>query len=90
MIDVQDPNFPGSSLDINQLFSTGVGWFLTVIAATAFFSLIYSGFQYITSAGDAAKVEKARKNILWAIIALVLAVLSFVFIRLVGGSVSEL
>ncbi len=85
MIDVTKDQFPGSKLSIDQLFSTGVNIFLMVIAAAAFFSIIYSGFLYISAGGDAAKVEKARKNILWAVIALILASLSYVFVRMAAG-----
>ena len=82
-VDAED--LPGSSLDINQLFGRAINLFLMAIAVAAFFSIIYSGFQYMSSAGDASKVEKARKNILWAVIALVLATLSFIFVRMAAN-----
>ncbi|MEX1051941.1 MAG: hypothetical protein WEC83_00965 [Patescibacteria group bacterium] len=83
MIDVKD--LPGSNLDPNGLLGAAVNWFLIIIAITAFFSIIYSGFQYITAGGDAAKSEKARKNILWAIIGIILASASLLLVRLVAG-----
>jgi len=73
----------GSSLTINDIISGGITLFLGVIAVGAFASLIYSGFMYITAGGDASKAEKARKNITWAIIGVILAVASYVLIQLV-------
>lgn len=76
-------NIGGSSLNVNDIISGGITLFLGVIAVGAFASLIYSGFLYITAGGDTAKAEKARKNITWAIIGIILAVSSYLLIQLV-------
>lgn len=73
----------GSDLTLNGIISGGITLFLGLIAVGAFASLIYSGFMYITAGGDASKTEKAKKNILWAIIGVILAVSSYVLIQLV-------
>jgi hypothetical protein len=73
----------GSSLTVNDVISGGITLFLGIIAVGAFASLIYSGFVYITAGGDVSKTEKARKNILWAIIGIILAVSSYVLVQLV-------
>lgn len=72
------------NLTLSGLLGVGISIFLTVIAITAFASLVYSGFLYITAGGDEAIVTKARKNILWALIAVVLALTSFLIIRAVA------
>ena len=79
--DIKPSDLPGSSLGLNDLLSTGINIFLTVIAVAAFAGLIYSGFIYMTAGGDAAQTTKARKNILWSLIAVVLALTSYVIIR---------
>ena len=73
-----------NELTLGSLLSGGISIFLTVIAIAAFVSLIYSGFIYMTAGGNADQTTKARKNILWALIAIVLALSSYVIIRVVA------
>lgn len=54
------------------------------LASVAF--IIYGGFQYITSAGDAAKVKRAKDTILYSVIGLVVAILAFAIVNFVLGS----
>lgn len=75
---------PGTGLKLDDILSGGITIFLGVIAVAAFVSLIYSGFLYITAGGDTAIATKARKNILWALIAVVLALTSYIIIRTVA------
>mgnify|MGYP001179581724 CR=1 FL=1 len=46
--------------------------------------IIYSGFRYITSRGDQAVVDQAKKSITFAIIGLVVIFLSFFIIGLIS------
>ena len=71
-------------LTLGGLLSVGINIFLTVIAIAAFVSILYSGFTYMTAGGNAEQATKARKNILWALIAIVLALSSYVIIRVVA------
>lgn len=52
-----------------------------VVAAVAF--IIYSGFLWTTSGGDKQKLEQARATLTYAIIGLVVILLSFAIIRLI-------
>lgn len=66
----------------NQI--TGPGELITVIikvleillGAFAFIGIVVSGIQYISSGGDTAKAEKAKKNLLYCVIGIVVAVLA--------------
>ena len=49
------------------------------VAATALIML--GGIRYISSSGDQVKVEKARRTLTYAVIGLILIVLSFVFLN---------
>ena len=69
------------SLTLDGLLSGGIGIFLTVITVAAFVSLIYSGFIYITAGDNTDQTTKARKNILWALVAIVIALSSYIIIR---------
>jgi len=63
---------------------TGAGDFVVVvvllieylIGVFAFFGIVISGIQYISSGGDPSKAEKAKKNLIYSIIGIVVAVLA--------------
>jgi len=78
----------GSGLTINDILPLAVYWFLGIAALVAFLSLIYSGIMYITAGGDPGKAVQARKNILWAIIGIVIISASYLIVVLaanIGG-----
>jgi amino acid transporter len=45
--------------------------------------IIIGGINYMTSAGDTSKLEKAKKTILYALIGLIVCALSFAIVNLV-------
>ena len=45
--------------------------------------IIYGGIQYVISAGDSGKVGKAKNTILYAVIGLVVAVMSYAIVNFV-------
>lgn len=74
--------FPGGSR-FNNLHEAANGilvWILGIIGALAVFAVIYSGFMYITSAGNTEQAEKAKNNLTWAIIGMVLVALAAVIV----------
>lgn len=50
--------------------------------------IIVGGVNYITSAGDAGKIQKAKNTILYALIGLVVCVLSFAIVNWAIGAIS--
>lgn len=58
-----------------------------VLGIVAVIWVIIGGVQYITSTGDAAKIEKAKKTILYALIGLVICALAFVVVNFVIGTI---
>lgn len=67
-----------------------INWLLAISAIVALGALIWGGFSYITSLGDEKKVDKAKNIIKYAVIGLIVILLSFVILTavrsLVGGS----
>lgn len=49
--------------------------------------LIFSGYMYITAAGDEAKVEKAGKSLTYAIVGLVICFIAVILVEFVLKSV---
>jgi len=48
-----------------------------LIGAFAFLGIIVSGIQYISSGGDSSKSEKAKKNLIYCVIGITIAILAF-------------
>lgn len=59
---------------------------VTSFVAVAF--IIVGGINYMTSSGDAQKVEKAKKTILYACIGLAICVLAYAIVNWTIGAVS--
>lgn len=80
---------PNTGLGIDALFRNVVGMFTLIIAIAAFIAIVYSGLMMITSDGDASKMATARKNLLWAIIGLIVAVLSYFLVATIYNTFKD-
>lgn len=56
---------------------------LTLVGTVALLFLIIGGFYYITSAGNPDNVGKAKQTILYSIIGLILAIVSYAIINFI-------
>lgn len=82
------PNITKIKLPTSKFETTGlVGIFdaigVEVVYAAgvlALIAMIYSGIMYMTAGGDSAKAEKAKNNLVWAIIGVVVTFLAFIII----------
>lgn len=74
-----------TEVGFDGLFGRIIGLVLLVAALVAFFYLIFSGFQYITSGGDPAKAQTARQGIVNALIGVIIIMLSYTILRYVSG-----
>ena len=80
----------GTSDDLPDLI---VGILNAIIAISGIIAVIFvliGGINYMTSAGDSAKLQKAKSTILYACIGMIIAVLSFaivnfVIVNIIGG-----
>ena len=59
-------------------------WLLIFSGVVALFLIIFGGFRFMTSGGDPKAVEGARKTIIWAIIGLVVVLLSFAIVAFIA------
>lgn len=60
-----------------------INWLLALSAMLAMGALVWGGIMYILSLGDEGKAGKAKQIILYAVIGVVLVLLSFVIIKVV-------
>ena len=56
---------------------------MAVLGAVCVVMLIFAGYNYTTSAGDSGKVTKAKNTMLYAIIGLIIALLSLAIVNFV-------
>ncbi|MBQ3440933.1 hypothetical protein IJG27_01310 [Candidatus Saccharibacteria bacterium] len=69
--------------DLSNAIVSIINAVIYVLGIVAAIFIIVGGVNYMTSAGDAAKIEKAKKTILYAVIGLVIAALTFAIVNFV-------
>lgn len=56
-------------------------WFLGIVGVIALIGFIVSGIQYLTAAGDEDTMQRAKRNLMYSIIGVVVVLASFVIIQ---------
>ena len=69
----------------NTALETGVNIVFMFAGIVALIFVVYGGFKYVISGGDPQKVAAAKDTIVYAVIGLIVALSSFIIIRLVIG-----
>ena len=72
----QAPTGPTSGLWALSLIENLIDWMFVGFMVLAVIILVLAGFQFITSQGDPNNVAKARAKLLWAVIAIAVAVMA--------------
>ena len=67
----------------NASITNVINFFLFAVGIAAVVMIIYGGYLYISSGGDAGKLAKAKNTILWAVIGLAVVVLSYAIVNFV-------
>ena len=79
---IKDIVLPGSNFTSLEGLIVGViNWMLILAGILAVVALIYSGIMYITAGGNADQAAKAQKNITWAVIGIVIILLSLAIVN---------
>ena len=74
----------GGAVTLAKLIRWGVTVFFIAISLASLIFFILGGIQWITSSGDKAKIEAARKRLIYSILGLVVAFLSYMIINTIG------
>lgn len=69
--------------DVNDLVQVIIQILLWVIAVISVIMIIVGGLRYVISGGDAAQIKAARETIVYAVVGLVIAILSFAIVKFV-------
>lgn len=60
-----------------------------VLGLVAVFVMIYGGFTYMTSTGDASKIQRGKNIIIYGLVGLVVAILAYAIVKFVGGAIGR-
>lgn len=74
----------GGEGTLSNILSVGIRIFLIVVIIAALAYLVWAGIRWIQSSGDPQQIDAARKQIVFAIIGLVVAFLSFAIVAIFG------
>jgi hypothetical protein len=66
---------------IKQILSNILTWMLQIIGVIAIIGFIVSGIQYMLSAGDESMIKTAKRNMMYSILGIIVALASFVIIQ---------
>lgn len=86
---------------VNNTIGSIVNVLLWVVGILSVTMIVWSGFKYITSAGDTSKLASAKSTLIYAIVGLIIAIMAYAIVnfvltdvtstggKAVGGSVSD-
>lgn len=69
---------------IVNLLAQVIGEVLKYAGILASIFILVAAFQYMTSAGDEAKVTRAKQTLYWAIVGVAVITVSFLLVKIVG------
>lgn len=75
------------STDLTASVQTILGAIIGVLGFVCVVVMIIGGVNYMTSAGDAGKVKKAKDTILYGLIGLIVCALAFALVNFVIGTI---
>ncbi len=76
-------DMPSELLGSHGIFTNITNTILYIVGAISVIMLIFGGIKYAISAGDAKKVTDAKNTILYAIIGLIITILSYSIVNFV-------
>ena len=85
-----DPTASQGGQSLPELAALIINILSWVVGAVAVIMLIFAGFRYVTSGGDENAVKGAKNTVIYAVIGLVIVVLSQIFVNLVLNQANSL
>ena len=79
-------NLPTDIFADGGLFTTIVNTMLFIVGAVAVVMIIFGGFRYIISGGKADSITAAKNTIMYAVIGIIVALLSYAILDFVVGT----
>ena len=74
----------GKSIDGKDgLIKTVVNVLLWAVGVLSVIMIIFSGFRYITSAGDTSKTKSAQSTLIYSVVGLIVAIMAWAIVNMV-------
>ena len=83
------PVVPTGDLSVQAVLINIIYWVLGFAGAVAILFLIIGGLQYITSSGNDKRVAAAKSTLLYAVIGLIVILLSFVVVAFINANIGK-
>lgn len=79
------PNCVKQNSDFLAMLGKVIDMFLILAGTVAVLFIIIGGFQYVASAGNPDSVFKAKNTVLYAVIGLIVVILSYAVVKFIVG-----
>lgn len=76
---------PVGGKSLSAVISQGINILFALIVIAAVVVIIVAGFRMVVGGGNPDQIAKAKKTIIWAIIGLAVAFMSFAIVRIIQG-----
>jgi len=76
------------SESIYNIISNTLSWLLAVLGFIAIMGFVISGIQYLIAAGDEGMIERAKTNMKYSIVGVIVALMGFVFVQAIDSWLS--
>ncbi len=81
--DIPKIESPVKATNLSELITKAINVLLSVIAMASVIMIIVSGFRMVGSGGNPGELSKAKSGLIWAILGLVVAIMSFSIISII-------
>lgn len=75
----------GGTGTLSNALGVGIQIFLIVVIIASLLYMLWGGINWIRSEGDPTKIDAARKQVIYAVIGLSVALLSFALVAFLGN-----
>ncbi len=74
---------------VNSTVGSIVNILLWVVGILSVTMIVWSGFKYITSAGDTSKLASAKSTLIYAVVGLIIAIMAYAIVNFVRTEVTS-
>src|SRR5438477_291015 len=78
---------PGGNLSIEKAVTGIIDFIWPIFGGVAILMLIFSGFLFLTAAGDPGRISTAKKAFIWAVIGIVVGVGAYSAVNIIASIV---
>ena len=83
LVNARSANLPTGSIYL--IIQNTLSWLLGILGFIAVIGFVISGIQYLIAAGDESMIEKAKTNMTYSIVGVIVALMGYVIIQAVGA-----